>query len=395
MKTTALFLLICIALMATGCPKNAPDLGKNKKDREALMINVLKHDIFPQEWLAYQCSALGTQMDKIDQAKVPPPSPLTCTASIKDNPQLAKSIRNQALNNSIGLIDSAFGVYIRNLRQKRSVGDFLADLLFLGGSTAVGIVNGERALQVLGVALTGASGARKSANLNFFDEKTTSVLIKQMNASRSSVLSEIKQQKNKPANETDGYSFDEAMTDIVHYFEAGTLNQAFLDLETQTTLTAEIARRGVLKLKDIKDVSEIVTPEKKDTIVELDSLLTELEENVYLNPAIAANTERIDKSTEFLKAVWDKIAADSDFNPTVVWLKGVPAVPVGGAPLGIFTVDRQNAVAAATAKIANNQAPDGVDYYALVNGTIRRVFNNGPLYVKLLDHFKEAKKEKK
>ncbi len=390
-KKLIVILLVITALLLTGCPKNEPKLGKNATERNALLMNVLKREFFPKEWLVYQCAAFGTQIDKIDQAG-PAPLALTCTAQIKNDPELAKSMRNQILDNSVGLIDSAYGAYIRNLRQKRSIGEFMADLLFLGGNTAVGIVNGERALQVLGVALTGASGARKSANINLFDEKTTNVLIKQMNASRSAVLSEVNQQKDKSAKT---YSFDQALTDMIHYFEAGTLNQAFVDLDTQATLSAEIARLGVLKLKDVKDVKDIVSVEKKESIVELDVLLTELDENVYLNPAIAANTERIDKSTAFLKAVWDKIAADTAFSATVGWLKGIPAVAPGVAPNPTLTRFRQNTLAAATAKITNNQPLNGKDYYALVNESLNYVTDDGPLYAKLLEHIKATQKEKK
>ncbi len=390
-KKLIIILLVINALLLTGCPKNEPKLGENTKERNGLLLNVLKREFFPKEWLVYQCAAFGTQTDRIDQAG-PAPVVLTCTALIKNDPELAKSMRNQVLDNSVGIIDSAYGSYIRSLRQKRSIGEFMADLLFLGGSTAVGIVNGERALQVLGTALTGASGARKSANVNLFDEKTTNVLIKQMNASRSAVLSEVNQQKDKSAK---SYSFDQALTDMIHYFEAGTLNQAFVDLDTQATLSAEIARLGVLKLKDVKDVKDIVSPETKASVEKVSDKLVELRENVNLNGAVAANATRINDSTEFLKSVWDKIVADSDFNVTVGTLMAYPAVAGGAAAAGNLTVARQNRLAAATSKITAGQPLIGIDYYALVSEAHFEAFGNGPLYVKVLKFFNEANKEKK
>jgi len=296
------------------------------------------------------------------------------------------------LDNGIGLINSAYGVYARDIRKKRSVGDFLADIVLLGGDTATGIVNGERALHVLGVALTGASGSRKAYNLNFYDEKTTNVLIKQMNASRASVLSEIQQKKDRPGNsESAGYSFDIAADDLVRYFEAGTLNQAFVDLDTQTALTAENNRRGILKLNKVTDVQAILPSTTKETLFEINSKLQELQPLVSLDPRITSNAAKISSSTAFLKVVYDKIAADSDFAPIIATLQAVPATP----PDPHMTPPRQAALVKATGKLmaVPPQPLNGEDYFALVRETLRLTFTDPVLYAKLLKYFNEANVE--
>lgn len=387
MKHFAYIALLCTLLTFMGCPKNAPKFNSASGKDKDLIFNALKLHLFRNEWLVYECSTRAIQIGNVTNVN----TQTNNCGGFGKNQERAMSIRNQVLDNSIGLIDSAYGVYIRNIRNKRSVGEFLADLLLIGGNTSVGIVNGERALQVLGVALTGASGVRKSASLNFFDEKTTNVLIKQMDSSRYQMLSEIKQQKARSADDTaDGYSFDAALTDLVRYFEAGTLNRAFVDLDTQTTLSAEVARKGILRLKDLKDVSEIISLAGAKTITDLDAKLTDLERDILLTPDSDSNRAKIRDASAFLKSVYDKMVADTDFAPTIGILRAIPVAP----PDLTLTPSRQAKLVSATGKITAGTPLDGGDYYSLIIETISRTVATPALNTKLLQFFNEAKEKK-
>ena len=387
MKHLTYIALFCTLLTFMGCPKDAPKFNSASNTDKNLIFNALKLHLFKNEWLVYECSTRAIQIgSNINNAT----QTTNCGGFAKDT-QLAMSVRNQVLDNSIGLIDSAYGVYIRNIRKKRSVGEFLADLLLIGGNTSVGIVNGERALQVLGVALTGASGIRKSASLNFFDEKTTNVLVKQMDSSRYHILSEIRQQKARPADETpDGYSFDAALTDLVRYFEAGTLNRAFVDLDTQTTLSAEIARKGILRLKDIKEVSEIISLADAKTITDLDAKMTEVGRDILLAPDSDGNRAKIRDASAFLKAVYDKMVADADFAATIAILMAIPATPADAT----LTPARQANLVQATGKLTAGTPLNGADYYSFINESIGSMVATPSLNAKLLKFFNEATEKK-
>lgn len=307
-KKTSLLLLIFNALLATGCPKNAPNLDLRDDNHKKLLVGQLKENVFKKEWIEYKCANDGYYNLGITAGTSF--STFTCGSNVVKNPDNAARIRNEVLDVGVGLIDSVYGVYIRDIRKNRSVGEFLADLLQIGGSTAGGIVNGERPLQVIGVALTGFSGVRKSASLNFYDEKTTSILIKRMDASRSQILSEIKQNQQKNTN----YSFDAALDDIIRYFDAGTLNRAFTELDKQTSIEAEIARKGVLTVKNLKDISSLPTDEEiranRTISTELAKLSNALKDETTAKPA-----------TAILKAVFDQVTKEDKFKGVLDKLK--------------------------------------------------------------------------
>jgi hypothetical protein len=284
-----------------------------------------------------------------------------------------------------GCPQNAPNLDVRNddYKQLLSVGEFLADLIQIGGSTAVGIVNGERAIQVIGVALTGFSAGRKSADLNFYDEKTTSILIKRMDASRSVVMGEIRQSQQKPTAE---YSFDQALDDVVRYFDAGTLNRAFTELDKQTSLSAETARLGVLKIEKLDDVNEIVTIEQAKTIDDLDDKLTALKADLDLPDTTVENKKKIADASAFLQRVYLKLKAKEEFSLILADLQEIGAGTVQDKRL---TATRVKALTEAFDKITNNQDLSGRDYYALVSETQVKAFKKN-LSDKLLTVFNEV-----
>jgi len=97
----------------------------------------------------------------------------------------AKRIRDEMVEDALGAIDGLYVQFIDDLDAGRSTTNFIADIVDLGMGAAIGISNGERALQVLGVALTAFRGGRKSLDLDYFKEQTTPILISKMNDNRS------------------------------------------------------------------------------------------------------------------------------------------------------------------------------------------------------------------
>jgi len=353
MKTIFLLTLICTVLLATGCPKNSPNLDLSDNGQKAILINMLKDQVYKKEWYEYKCSNDGfynTGLNDNNSFRF-----FTCGANLPKNSQTASNIRNEVLDNGVGLIDSVYGVYIRDIRKKRSIGEFLADLLQIGGSTAGGIVKGERPLQIIGVALTGFSAGRKSADLNFYDEKTTSILIKRMDLSRSQILNEIKQNQQKS---TSDYSFDAGLDDIVRYFDAGTLNRAFTDLDKQTSFEAEMARKGVLHVKKIDDLALIPSIEEVKGNTDIFNELKLIDKQL-------ANPDTRNAATERLKSIYKKITDEPKFKNTLDTLEKKATDPTQD-PDGIFAERLKS-----TYVKIKNSPPDLLtpkDYFELVSG---------------------------
>ncbi len=382
MKSIICFLVILIIVLATGCPSRQPKLGLKDEGYKKLIISQLKENVFNKEWVEYKCSNDGFYNTGITGKAF---DVFTC-GNVKKNSDNAQNIRNEVLDNSIGLIDSAYGVYIRDIRKNRSIGEFFADLVQLGGSTAGGIVNGERALQIIGVALTGFNGGRKSASLNFYDEKTTSILIKRMDASRSQILSEIKQNQQKSTVGNGSYSFDAGLDDIVRYFDAGTMNRAFTELDKQVSVDARIAEKGVLRIKNLADISDSLTATQSEELKNIFKELKRLSKNLE-------DKNKLDAATGILKSIYGQIVEGKKFDEIISILKS-------GNGLGMDEITEANKleIKAAFKKFDSNQNLTGNEYLRLIEAILSQtsietengIIDKPELRAELLNYLKKA-----
>jgi hypothetical protein len=354
MKRSFILFIVLATILASGCVKDAPKLDLSNPNVQDLLAIQLKEKLYKKQWIEYNCANSGHYNIDISGNKF---IPFEC-GSVKKDPDEAVRIRNEVLDNGIGIIDSAYNVYIRNIRKKRSVGEFLADLAETGASTAIGITNGERAIQVIGVALTGFRAGRKSAALNFFDEKTTSVLIKRMDTSRSQIIFAIKQLQRKPTAE---YSFDSALKDIVNYFDAGTLNRAFTELDKQASVDADIASKGVLRIQNLKDINAIPTAEQAKTVDDIYKELGKL--RASLDDKNKAST-----ATGTLKSIYTQIVEGKKFDEILNSLK--KAVVSGTS--GDFDSATMKILQTAFAKLAKTPPEEltGIEYYQVVSAVL-------------------------
>ena len=137
----------------------------------------------------------------------------------------ARRIRDDIVSRFVRVIDSNYEQFTNDLQNRRTTTNFLGDITELGVGTAVGITNGERALQILGVALTAFRGGRKSIDQNFYERQSTPILITKMDTSRDRIMSAILQKREKFG--VDKYSLEDALGDVIKCFWAGTLTRAF------------------------------------------------------------------------------------------------------------------------------------------------------------------------
>src|ERR1044071_8492350 len=178
MTIIKLTLLLGIVVLATACPKYRPAV--NFKDPGSFVKELNAHLKDAQH--TYECYRLGpTHIDA--QGK-------SCAGFVQDLNK-AKAVRNELLENALPFVDEAYADFVTDLQAGRDRANFVADVFELGTTAAVGITNGERPLQILGVALTAFRGGRRSADLNFFKEQTTPVLITKMDRKRAKVRAAI------------------------------------------------------------------------------------------------------------------------------------------------------------------------------------------------------------
>ncbi len=203
MTKLPLYLLLGIVFFATGCPKYKPSV--NFKDTQSFAAKANEHLMEKQ---AEYLRALGRK----DEAS-------------------AKRVRNEAIESALPFIDAAYEDFITDITAGRDRTNFIADVVELGTSAAIGITNGERPLQILGVALTAFRGGRKSADLNFFRDQSTPILITKMDGNRAKVRAVI---LTREKERTDTYPIGAAIGDIVAYYNAGTLVRAFTELQKDT-----------------------------------------------------------------------------------------------------------------------------------------------------------------
>lgn len=218
MRKLQLLFLLGSLIFATGCPKYRPKVDFNNPSSLVAKVNKRFAD-----WQTQYHAAVGRK--DFDRAK---------------------TLRNDLLEEALPYIDEAYMDFITGLQSGRDRDNFLLDLVELGTAGAIGITNGERPIQIMGVALTAFRGGRRSADLNFYKEQSTPILINKMDGNRAKVRATILSREKDPV---DVYPIGAAMSDIVDYYNAGTLVRAFTELSKDTAVQTKQSEDNVQRLK--------------------------------------------------------------------------------------------------------------------------------------------------
>ena len=162
-------------------------------------------------------------------------------------PQLEKALqlRDVIIGRVVAHVQVNYKKYEESLFYNRALFDTGSDILGIAVTTAATISNGERVKSILAATATALTGSQLSISKNYFREKTTEILITKMQASRETIRSRIIGKMRMPP---DQYSFDEAWSDLVDFYYAGTIQGALLALSQQVGEQAEVARTEVKKV---------------------------------------------------------------------------------------------------------------------------------------------------
>ena len=293
MRKLQIFLLLGSLFITTGCPKYRPKVDFENPGTFVSKLNA--H--MATEQAKYNCYRLGQFY-----------SAAGCTGSNPDGPARARIIRNDLLEMAIPYIDSAYIDFITDLQAGRDRTNFIADLVELGATAAVGITNGERTLQIMGVALTAFRGGRRSADLNFYKEQSTPVLITKMDGNRANVRATILAREKVGIAD---YPIGSAIADLVDYYNAGTLVRAFTELQKDTAVETKKSENNVLLLKGVAITPE-ATLETRNPAVAASDILNDLLLSQLNDPKPAvkvAATTRLQKIVQKLEQDKDAAAA--------------------------------------------------------------------------------------
>lgn len=269
MRKIQLLFLVVPLLFATGCPKYRPKVDFNNPDGLVAKVNKRFADWQTQ----YHAAVARRDFDR------------------------AKTIRNDLLAEAIPYLDEAYMDFITGLQSGRDRGNFILDLVELGTAGAIGITNGERPIQIMGVALTAFRGGRRSADLNFYKEQSTPILINKMDGNRAKVRAVILTREKEPV---DVYSIGGAISDLVDYYNAGTLVRAFTELSKDTAAQTKEAEDTVLQLKGVPITGE-ATEAQRDVSVQAKQILDSLREDLKdpaTAPAAVTRLQNIIKTLE-------------------------------------------------------------------------------------------------
>jgi hypothetical protein len=257
MKKIPVCFLLFATVFSTGCPKYRPSVDFNNKSSLVNKVN----DHLKAKQVEY-IAALG------------------------NDPAKAKAIRNELIEDALPYIDSAYIDFITDLQAGRDRANFVADLVELGASGAVGIIKGrQRAIQIVGIALTAFKGGRRSADLNFYKEQTTPVLISKMDGNRAKVRAII---LTREKGSVEDYPIGAAIADIIDYYNGGTLVRAFTELAKDTAVQTKASEDDVLVLKGVpltRPATEEDTKDAQDALPVLANLSSSLSS---ADPAVKA-----------------------------------------------------------------------------------------------------------
>jgi len=159
-------------------------------------------------------------------------------------PQLEKALqlRDVMIGRIIAHVQVNYKRYEESIFYNRALFDTGSDILGIAVTTAATISNGERVKSILAATATALTGSHLSISKNYFREKTTEILVTKMQAARESTRARITRNMLLPVSQ---YSIEAALSDLVDFFYAGTLQGALLALSQEVGEKAEQARSEV------------------------------------------------------------------------------------------------------------------------------------------------------
>lgn len=215
-----------------------------------------------------------------------------------------QAYRNEMIELVRGQVDTYYKLRKDGRRDTIRWLQMLFDILEVGSSTAIAIMNGERAKTVVGAALSGFQSGRTAYNRNF-DILNTQILINTMNTNRATKMTAILKKRELS---TKAYSWYAAKNDLRDYFFAGTYSNAMDTLVEETGANVARAERA-LRVEETGPLVPAATRTQfltsRDARVIKDKLKADL---------ASEDEDLVNNATKKLKTIVEKLeAADAEF----------------------------------------------------------------------------------
>lgn len=329
MNKLVILLLICIVLMATGCPKSAPDLDLSEQSTKERAVRLMRDQVFADAHSEYQCWAYGSKVVRQYAGAAGNYAytgficaPLDGGMTVQEAQDKAKDVRNRIFYDGQGIIDEIYFKYASGLRADRSKLSFLADIVDIGLGGSIGLTKGSaRSIRDLGIILTSFRSGRDSGRLRFYNNQTTEVILDQMDASRAEVFLNFRETDSKKSI-TD-YPVESVFADLFKYFAVGSQTEAFKRIRRRAAASAEMSEQAILRIDRINP-GNIFLPSRQmviDTIAVgdiKDRFVREINEVDALVAADATKAPRTTALNDKFKAIFNELttgARKDDLDP--------------------------------------------------------------------------------
>jgi len=185
--------------------------------------------------------------------------------------------RNKAISQALTLIDLRYSEFVNNAGLQQRIKDMTIDFVELSLNLA-GTAGGSAATKTLLAAISaGVSGSNIAFDKNFIYESAVPALIMQMNADRTEKYRQILSGMNNEIVEgPNGYSWPQAVHDLIEYYNAGTLLNAINTIKKNA---------GNKQVKEEERIEGILMPKKAS----LDDVVTKKSLSLNLNKITIEN----------------------------------------------------------------------------------------------------------
>jgi hypothetical protein len=186
---------IVLVLLTAGCAamKERPKVMNLNPHRNALVQKYSKDDSWYQK---YQDAVAANELTK------------------------AQLIRDEVLYDLIWLVDDRYTDFENSLNADSALMDTTSTITSVGSTTAATITRAPGTKNILAAVSTFVTGTNTAFNANFFQSKARTAIIAAMRSGRFEVLTRM---TTGMGHHVDKYSLGEGLTDVLSYYDAGTV----------------------------------------------------------------------------------------------------------------------------------------------------------------------------
>lgn len=174
-----------------------------------------------------------------------------------------KGLRNNFIFNRSALIDMNFLTYVLMLSGDKRAIDSATEGAQLALSVAATLVGSAQAKENLAATIALITGGKAIVDKNYFENKALPALITTMVANRKMISARILTGATMPASV---YSIDQARRDLNEYEQAGSIDGAFLIIQSEAIVRDKAATEELKSAQEVllRNLPTTLTPASKN-----------------------------------------------------------------------------------------------------------------------------------